>query len=365
MKKSISIAILIICIVFVMQFERIMSLATRLVDENYKKSDSIYFNLNNDFENRAQVYALKDAYIIVGRTKLQYISEKGILIWEKDITSQNVSVDTESKLMLLAEKKAGDLFLVNESGEITQKRFAIGNIESIRCFSGGYFGVLKSNHEFILLDKSLKTVSSTELPSGTIIDYKMNLERQNVAFLLLDLKHAEFNTKLIITTFNGNIVSGSNISEDIGYAMRLKKDKIVVLVDHAMMSFDYDGKKLSEATFDQTISQFKLADSVFLYLNNANNTSVTVETPSEQLVVYDDNGNILNSFKPPFLDIMGVNVMDGKILLYNSNKVVLTDFSGKVQETYDVIEDIVNVHVMNNKGFAIEYMDHLDVYTLR
>lgn len=365
MKKSISIAILIICIIFVMQFERIVSLATRLVDENYKKSDSIYFNLNNDFENRAQVYALKDAYIIVGRTKLQYISDKGILIWEKDITSQNVSVDTESKQMLLAEKKAGDLFLVNESGEIVQKRFAIGSIESVRCFSGDYFGVLKSDHEFLLLDKSLKTVSSTELPLGTIIDYKMNLERQNVAFLLLDLKHAEFNTKLIITTFNGNIVSGSNISEDIGYAMHLKKDKIMVLVDHAMMSFDYDGKKLSEATFDQTISQFKLSEHVYLFLNNANNTAMTVETPEEQMVVYDDNGNLLANFKPPFLDLLGVNLIEDKILLYNSEKLVIMDLSGNVKETYTVSEAIVNVHVMNSKSFAIEFLDHLDVYTLR
>ena len=257
MKKSLSLIVLLICILFVMmQFESIVSEASKLFNENYKLKNQIYFNLNNDFEYRAQIFTIDDAFVIVGRAKVQYISNEGELIWEKDVSSQNVSVAPGTNFFILAEKKAGDIFVINKQGEIIEKRFALGAIESVKSFDDGYVGVIKADHEFVLLDQKLKTVCSTKLPSGIILDYDLMANRQNIAFLLLDLNHTEFNSKLVITTFNGNIVSGSNIAEEIGYGMTLLKDKIVVLVDNALFYYDYNGKRIHEVNIEQTISSF-------------------------------------------------------------------------------------------------------------
>ncbi len=363
MKKSLSLIVLLISVLFVMQFEGVVSEASKLFNENYKLKNQIYFNLNNDFEYRAQIFSIEDAFVIVGRAKVQYISAEGELIWEKDVSSQNVSVAPGTNYFVLAEKKAGDLFVINQKGEISEKRFAVGAIESIKRFENGYIGVIKSDHEFVLLDKKLKTVCSTKLPSGAILDYDLTASRQNISFLLLDLNHAQFNTKLVITTFNGSIVSGSNIAEEIGYGMKLMKDKIVILVDNALLYYDYNGKRINEVKIEQTVSNFLLKDNSYLYLNNQGNTNITIETPPEKLLTINAQGEIIKEFKPDLLSIIGMKKLGDKLMIFSKDQIEIIGNSGKTEEVYNAVDDIKAIHVINDTSFAIEYINHLDVYT--
>lgn len=363
MKKSLSLIVLLICILFVMQFESIVSEASKLFNENYKLKNQIYFNLNNDFEYRAQIFTIDDAFVIVGRAKVQYISNEGELIWEKDVSSQNVSVAPGTNFFILAEKKAGDIFVINKQGEIIEKRFALGAIESVKSFDDGYVGVIKADHEFVLLDQKLKTVCSTKLPSGIILDYDLMANRQNIAFLLLDLNHTEFNSKLVITTFNGNIVSGSNIAEEIGYGMTLLKDKIVVLVDNALFYYDYNGKRIHEVNIEQTISSFLLSNDSYLYLNNQGNNNITIETPPEKLISLNAQGDILEDFKPDLLSVLGMKKLGDQLMIFNKDQVQIIGSAGEVKEVYNATDEIKAIHVINDTSFAIEYINHLDVYT--
>ncbi|GAB6107468.1 DUF5711 family protein [Fusibacter bizertensis] len=363
MKKSLSLIVLLICILFVLRFESAVSEASKLFNENYKLKNQIYFNLNNDFEYRAQIFSIDHAFVIVGRAKVQYISDQGNLLWEKDVSSQNVSVASGTDFFVLAEKKAGDIFIIDKQGNITEKRFGVGAIESIKSFDNGYVGVIKTNHEFDLLDKKLKTICSTKLPSGTVLDYNLIASRQNISFLLLDLNHAEFNSKLVITTFNGSIVSGSNIAEEIGYGMKLMKDQIIVLVDNALLFYDYNGKRINELKIDQTISSFLLDSSSYLYLNNQGNNNITIETPPEKLITVNAQGKTISEFKPDLLNIIGMKRIGDKLMIYSKDKVEIIGNSGDVEEVYNATDEIKAVHAINDTSFAIEYINHLDIYT--
>lgn len=356
--------ILILCIVLVMQIEPIISWASRLIKEDYKLSNQVYFNLNNDFEHRAQIFTVDNAFVIVGRTAVQYISKAGDVIWEKDVSSQNVSVAPGKKVFALAEKKAGDVFIINQSGEIIAKHFGLGAIETIKLFNDQYVGVIKSDGEYVLLDKNLKTISSTTLPTGTVIDYDLDINNQNSILVILDLSRKAFNSKLVIISFNGNIISGSNIEQEIAYDIILYNNHIRILVDTGMLVFGYDGKKMEQKSMEQTIGAFAQSDGFWVYLVNSVNQSTVDEKP-ERFVKMDAKGEVIHEFSPPFTPIKQFRQFGEQLLLFNEEKVSIVDVTGKVIETYPGSEKIKAVHPLGTEGFAIEYINHLDIYLLK
>ena len=367
MKKGqgFSLTILLICILCSIQFEAIVSQSSRLVAENYKRSNQIFFNLNNDFEYRAQIFTMDEAYVIVGRTSVQYISQEGKLKWEKDISSPNVSVARGNNQMILAEKKAGDIFIINKNGDIVEKRYALGAIESIKSYEDEYVGVLKSNHDFVLLDKNLKTICSTTLPKGTVIDYEVDLTSQTIAIAVLDLSRQAYNTKLVLTSFNGSIVGGSNLEKQIAYDMALHNGKIYVLTDMGISCFTFDGKLQDRYKVNQTISQFSLSENTWLYLIVDKIENTNVATQKNKMIQVGANNKIITEFKSPIDSVNGMMEISDGILMFNEEKVVLLNNEGKLLETYKGTEVIRAVHVVNKKSFAIEYMNHLDIFILK
>jgi len=367
MKKGqgLSLAILLVSILFVMQFENVISQASKLVDENYKLSNQIFFNLNNDFEYRAQIFTIDEAFLIVGRTSVQYISKDGQLIWEKDVSSQNVSVAAGSDYFVLAEKKAGDIFVIDNEGKIKHKRFSIGAIESIKNFENNYLGIVKNGNELLLLDEKLKTVCSTILPKGTVIDFDVDVSKQNIAVLILDLSRKEFNSKLVISSFNGNIISGSNIAETIAYGMTLQKNKISIISDSGIQYYASDGKLVNTFESDQVISSFILENNPWLHLINASTENVPVETAEERIIKLDEGGSIMAEFEPPISPIKGLKRFGKQLMAFNQEYVVLINDEGKVIESYKGSEEIRNIHLIGNDSFAIEYINHLDIYTMK
>lgn len=360
--RALSWLILLLCIFSVMQFENVISQASRLVDQNYKLANKVFLGLNNDFENRAQIITINDAFVIIGRTSVQYIASDGRMIWEKDVSSQNVSVGPGENAFVMAEKKAGDVFVVNRKGEIENKRFSMGPIASVKMFSDGYVAILKADNELLLLDDKLKTVCSTILPKGVIIDYEIDASRENIAIILLDLTSKTFNSKLILTSFNGNIVSGSNLSEKIVYNMRLNRDKIAVLCDTGLLLFDYSGKLISETTFEQTLKNFYMDTRIALHLIGSSNDQTLLP---EQIVFLDYSGEKQSEMEVKLEDAQGIKAFGDQMIMFSEKMAIIVDQDGKVSETYYGSEDIKDIHIIGAHSFAIEYVNHLEIYTLK
>lgn len=360
--RALSWLVLLLCILLVMQFENVISQASRLVDQNYRMANKVFLGLNNDFEHRAQIITINDAFVIIGRTSVQYIASDGRMIWEKDVSSQNVSVGPGKNAFVMAEKKAGDVFVVNRKGEIENKRFSMGAISSVKMFDDGFVAVLKADNELMLLDDKLKTVCSTILPKGVIIDYEIDASKQNIAIILLDLSRKAFNSKLILTSFNGNIVSGSNLSEKIVYNMRLNRDKIAVLSDTGLLLFDFNGKLVDDTPFEQTLKNFSMDSDIVLHMTGNTNDQSLV---SDRLVIMNYSGETLKDLAVKIDDAIGVRAFGDRIIMFSDEVAVILDKEGKVSESYYGSESIKDIHIIGSHSFAIEYVNHLEIYTLK
>lgn len=362
--RGLSLTILLICIFLSVQFENVISQASKVVADNYKRTHQIFFNLNNDFENRAQVITTSDAYIIAGRTAVQYISDEGMLLWEKDISSKNVCIAEGDDYFAIAEQKAGDIFLVDSKGNIVTKRYGLGTILSVKCFED-YIAVVKDNQEFLLLDSQLKTLCSTVLPKGTVIDYEVDVKSQNAIIAILDLSRNEYNTKVVLTSFNGTIVGGSNIEKQIAYDVAVFDQQLYVLTDQGISYFGFDGKLTGNYKAKQTISKFILAESPWLFFVPNTGENQTVSTQKNKIVQVATDNKVLQEFKLPIETIKGMYQIGEKLLVYDEKELFILSKEGKMLESYRVKDEIKNVHVISKHSFAIEFINHLDVYNLK
>ena len=71
--RALSWLVLLLCILLVMQFENVISQASRLVDQNYRMANKVFLGLNNDFEHIDKIITINDAFVILGITSIKYI----------------------------------------------------------------------------------------------------------------------------------------------------------------------------------------------------------------------------------------------------------------------------------------------------
>ena len=50
-------------------------------------------------------------------------------------------------------------------------------------------------------------------------------------------------------------------------------------------------------------------------------------------------------------------------MIFNKDQVQIIGSAGEVKEVYNATDEIKAIHVINDTSFAIEYINHLDVYT--
>lgn len=359
--KILSAMILFLSLIFVMQFE---GLATRVINDGYRLSSQTQFNLNNRFEYRAQIVTMETAYVIVDPTELIYISASGDPLWKKDIASQNVGASMGSKWMVLCENKAGDLFVLNQNGDIIAEHLGLGPIEEIKVLENTYIGILMKSGELILMSSKLELISATTLPKGSIIDYGLNNTHTDIVVTLLDLSRKSFNTKLVFLNLNGDIKSGSHIYESIAYHTALMSDKIVMVVDEGLLFYNYMGEIEKQITIDRTIQNFLFHDdeqAIYMHLIHGL-SDLENPNPRSEMVVYTYGGEVVRTFEPPIDEILGMNAFGSNLLIYGKNEIAVLSSEGKVLFYERISDEIRAVHNIKDESYAIETINRLDVY---
>ncbi len=358
--KKVSLLLLVVCLIVSLRFEGI---AADVKGEGYLYKIGMPLNQNNNFEYRAQVFQMDDAYVIVDPSEIVYINDRGKPIWKKPLASQNVGASVSDNWMALCERKSGDVFVIDNSGKLLAEKFGLGPIETLKVLNDKYLAVLKKNRELLVMDKELKVHSTTMLPKGKIVDFGLNPQSSEIVLGLLDLSRSDFNTKILFTDMQGNIKSGSHIYEAIPYDLQLNQSSIAMVVDTGFLFYNYRGEKISEAPVDRTIQNFMFHESGDIYVHLLDeSSSLDSNKPESQIVAYDAAGNVLFDFIPPFKDIVGMRSFGDGLLLYNRHKIAVSNAQGKVVQTYAFKEEVESVLSADGNSFAVAFVNRLDIY---
>ncbi|MBF4695472.1 DUF5711 family protein [Fusibacter ferrireducens] len=362
-----SFVIFVICLIIVLKFDLVIAQFSKWVKEDFKVINQVVYNQNVDFENRAEILKLGANYMVLDQSKLKMYDNEGLAIWEKEVSTQNILMASGKASIALVEKKSGDVFIVDLKGNIKASHFGFGGVKGLKYFNEKYVGLLKTDGTLTILNEKLEILSNTVLPKGEIIDFSINIERQDIVAVVLDLSRKDFNTKLVIATFNGEITSGSNLFSEIAYQLWLTEDQIKLITDSQMMAYDYDCNLEISVPFDRTVRKFFYDPEQERFYFNVINEEGQIENPKAQnaIIAIDKSGETLIEFDASLDEIEGIKIMDNRLMAFNHEKIVFFDEAGKVVDTYVGKDEILDVIILDEKHFGVAYINHMDLYVLK
>lgn len=358
--RRLSVCVLALCLIASFGAEGIVHAAQKALMSGYRLNQRVYFTLNTDFEHRAQIFAAQEAYAIVGTSSIQWISKTGTPLWEKTLSSPNVSAAVGATHVILGEQKAGDLFLLNDQGTLVAKRYGLGKLKKLWFFEDEWVLALSSSGILTLMDATLETVFSHKLPKGEVIDCTLDTEAHKIGILLLDLTSKPFNSKLLFMSFNGDIASGSSFSEQIAYAAFHQKAETTIITDVGAYTVDEKGVQKEFIPFEGILKTFFKRNGFWGYF---------IPAQSDTLLPSDDTGNrvapfvnLESGFACPMNACKGVLPLGQDFLVYSERTVMVVDIAGKTLQTLETEDPIRRIYAVGGKGFAIEHINYLDAY---
>ncbi|GAU77858.1 DUF5711 family protein [Fusibacter sp. 3D3] len=362
-----SLIIFVICLIIVLKFDFVVAQFSKWVKEDFKVINRVIYNQNVDFENRAEILKVASRYVILDQSKLKVYDDEGIPIWEKEVATQNVLMASGKSSIALVEKKSGDVFIVDMKGNIKASHFGFGSVKGLKYFDEQYVGLLKTDGTLTILDEKLEVLSNTVLPKGEIIDFSINIKRQDIVAVVLDLSRKDFNTKLVIATFNGEIISGSNLFSEIAYQLWLSDDQINVITDSQMMAYDYECNLRFSVPFDRTVRKVLYEPEKGQFYFNVVNENGQIENPKAQnaIMVINNVGETHIEFDAGMDNIEGLKIMDKRLMAFNHEKIIFFNEEGKMVDTYIGKDEILDVIILDDTHFGIAYINHMDLYILK
>lgn len=363
MKKR-SIVILCLCLLAAFNFDFVTAQVSKFFKEDFKPINEIVYNQNVDFENRAEIKTIGDDYCLLDQSKLTLYDNEGKPKWEKALSTQNVLISPGKTSFAIVEKKSGDLYILDLKGNILFSKFGLGSVKSLKYFDDQYIGLLKTDGTLTVLNQKLEEISHTVLPKGEIIDFSINIKRQDIVAVVLDLSRKDFNTKLVIATFNGEIISGSNLFSEIAYTLWLTDDEIFIASDSRLMRYDYECNLQPSTPFDRTVRRLVYDSKRDLFFFNVVNTEDQIDNPksANAIITYNDKDEPIMEIDAVLEDIKGMKVMGNRLMIFNQNEVVFFDEDGKIVDRYKGSDEVLDVVIIDADHFGIAYINHMMLY---
>lgn len=362
--KWFSRVVLVLSILLVFGFNQMSALVSRTIKEDYKQSEKIIYNQNDDFENGALVSSTKDHYIVLEPDSLKCYGSSGRLLWTKTVASHNTLMATGDKTVVIADKKAGDVYVLDQEGMIVSSQLRMGSLRDLKFFNSGYIGLFKEDGTLLIYDLQMKFISSVSLPKGEMIDFDINDKYQDIIAMILDLSRTDFNSKMVIATYNGSIISGSNMLRDVVYDVTCTEDSIIVTTDEGVNVYDYDSQLIEKVPFNRTLNALAYDRDHDQMVYQLNNTDSEIENPQAEnsIIVIDAKGKTVKSFDLDQSDIIEVKAFANRYYCLSASELVIYNSQGEKIETYKGTEDINSLLITNADSFALVYGNFIDLY---
>ncbi|MDO4800345.1 MAG: DUF5711 family protein [Bacillota bacterium] len=312
--------------------------------DQFQHLETIYFDENSDFEHPARVSTVEEGYLVVGKNKMQSYNDRGELRWEKTLFSYNSISDSHGDTLVLADDKAGDVFVLNRNGDLLYTHRGIGRLIKAKVFDAGAVGVLTDDNRVYVYSPKLGKMLGIELPLGTIVDFDYSEDNKRLAVVLID---RTLNSYLNVCTVSGEITSGIILEKDLAYGVKADSDRIRVVSDSSVSAYDYSGTLIERTDVEGAVTRFDLR---------------------RHLIGYKaDPGETVRSLDSKFFvpaEAMQVLTMGNRLLVSLPTTVQILDPGGRVVRQIDAAADSVAVHSISEESFLLEYANRIEFYKL-
>lgn len=360
-----SLIVLILIGVLVFKFTFIMNSAIGFFNFNKEAIEKINGVELEDVIDLNMYDSDGESLYVVNSSKLEKIDENGQILWHKDIVNDNIILKSMNKEIFIVDKNQGDIFKIDDQGEILSSKYALGNIDNFKVNEESYCSFLSTDKKKIsILNRNLENVTEIEINSGDVLDYDISRENNIVVVSVLDLNETSVISKIVVFDLDGKMVGAFNYNNRILYKLNIKGDKVIALGDDILFSFTIkDGDQWeNKITEDLVAQEFLPNGDVTLFLSEQESDLVESKMV-KSIVSYDIEGN--EKFRKEITeDLDGIYSFNSITIGTLEKEVLVFDDQGKLISRKSVPHKIDELKWITDDRFVVRSGKNLNFYKL-
>lgn len=297
--------------------------------------------------------------------KLQAYDVEGKLLWDKAFGGTRATFAAVGKRIFLVEQGSGDLFIMDESGNVKAKREGLGKIDRVIAKREDVVILYKKiDKKILVLDGKGQDVATISLPYPEImdLDYAPDLNLIGVSVFFIEKDY--FHTSVFLFGTDGKMRGARSFNNQILYRIYGYKDRFIGMSDQAITAFNDKDKELWAEPIDQTINRMAQNAAGDQGFNLVIEDKVLEDTRAENAVaVISPEGKWkLNEKIGMVVDQLYLG--DNRLALLGDSQMTLMDFSGRVLGHKAVETGLKEVLWIDDKNVGLAYADRFEWYRL-
>lgn len=369
-----SLIILLLCLLLTFNFETLVSFARGIFNIG-----GVQFQMVHTFKYTSPEPPTTDLSLVKGQSvqsvgnrvlkaeggKLQAYDVEGKLLWDKAFGGTRATFSAVGKRIFLVEQGSGDLFIMDESGNVKAKREGLGKIDRVIAKREDIVILYKKiDKKILVLDGKGQDVATITLPYAEImdLDYAPDLNLIGVSVFFIEKDY--FHTSVFLFGTDGKMRGARSFNNQILYRIYGYKDRFIGMSDQAVTAFNDKDKDLWTEPVDQIMNRIDHNQAGDQGFNLVIEDKVLEDTRAENAVaVISPEGKWrLNEKIGMVVDQLYLG--DNRLALLGDSQITLMDFSGRVLGHKPVSTGLKQVLWIDDKNIGLAYADRFEWYRL-
>lgn len=360
--------ILISVIVMVLYFNDITGAA-----KNYARFGKAELEVVNTIEYSSALEFESDVYIHVSENFLVKCENKEFIlydnagnpIWLKEFHAYEPLASVYGDKLAVADGSAGDIYLIDNKGNVLGSVFGLGKIDSIQLVENNLVVSLKTEGNILVYDMTLAEVGRIVLPTGDLITYDMSEKDDVLAVSVMKMDGSNFYSSVILYSINGDMLGATNFERQLIYGLKVYDFGIVGVSDEQVFNLSFDNQLVWERPIDRLVNAFTFSDDGFLCLNLIKDAEDLTDTrPLNVLQILDLNKNTILLELEIGMNVDKLTLSENHIAIYGDDKLYIMDMEGKVVLLQPVETEVRNFYWLDNESLIVEHIDKINIYNV-
>jgi len=346
----------------VFRFETLAGSAWNLAGSGSGPSVSIAADHKIGYED-ATSFHLEDGYVLkCGDQALRLYNTSAQPVWEKALHGQNVEVDGNEKTIAVADPTAGDIFLLDKTGQIKAKKFGLGAISNIMHPSENYLVCrMIDKNELRIFDGNLESIARIPMPDGEVLDIDVSSSESLIAISMFRLENETYHSQILTYQMDGQPIGAINLKGKIILDIAAIDDKMIGVTDEQAFSYNIKNELLWEVDLDRVIKKATVSEDGMILLNLVKSGEDLTDPRPDNVIKYiDADGQSISEVAIEY-DIEEMKRANGQTAFSTVDRLYILSEAGKMESILDTGGNLRHFNFIGRKFLGVEFGDRLDI----
>jgi len=357
-----SIIVLVITAFVVFRFEALAGNAWDLSGSGSGLTGSIAADYKVGYEDQT-VFHIEEGYVLkTGDGVIRFYDTSAEPVWEKDLNGQNVLVDGNEKSISVVNQTAGDLFLLNTDGEITAKKFGVGQIgEVLHPSSDVLVCYMVEENELRIFDAGLENIARIPMPDGEILDLDVSSTDSLIAVSMFRLEDEAYHSQILTYQLDGQAIGAINMKDKIILDIEVAGTQMIGVTDEQAFAYNTSNELLWDINIDRTIKKASVSKDGMILLNLVRSSEdLTDIRPENALQYINEKGEEVNEIAIEY-DAEVMIFKGSRTVFSTEDRLYILSNSGKMESIIDTGGNLRSFNFISDKYLGVEFGDRLDI----